>query len=69
MLSYCLKYRKKQRVKTRELEKQKRKTNVFIKIWSLWVCGLLNSLGIKTPLTKIPLVGPFCFKGTKWIKL
>ena len=35
MLSYCLKYRKKQRVKTRELEKQERKTNVFIKIWSL----------------------------------
>ena len=33
------------------------------------VCGLLNSLGIKTPLTKIPLVVPFCFKGTKWIKL
>ena len=23
--------------------------------------GLLNSLGIKTPLSKIPLVGPFLF--------
>ena len=30
--------------------------------------GLLSSLGIKTPLSQIPLVGPFCFRGIKLIK-
>ena len=43
------------------------KRSIFIKQQE--ACGLLNSLEIKTPLTKISLVGPFCFKGTKWIKL
>ena len=27
--------------------------------------GLLSSLGIKTPLSKIPIVGLFCFKSIK----
>ena len=30
--------------------------------------GLLSSLGIKTSLSQIPLVGPFYFRGIKLIK-
>ena len=30
--------------------------------------GLLDSLRIKTLLTKIPLVGPLLFKSIKWMK-
>ena len=37
-------------------EEQCNKKSKFIKEWD--ASGLVNSLGIKTPLSKIPLVGP-----------
>ena len=32
------------------------------------VSELLSSLGIRTLLRQIPIVGPLCFRGIKWIK-
>ena len=66
MLPFCLKCRKNvesknqsvTRTKKEEWEKEKwdSKKSKFIKQQE--VSGLLSSLGIKTPLSKIPLVGP-----------
>ena len=73
MLSYCLECRKNIESKNTKVEKtKKRKNNAFIKSA---VCDskksksvkeqessrLLSGLGIKTPLSKIPLVGPLLF--------
>ena len=73
MLSYCLKCRKNTESKGPKVVKTKNgrimllltyevcdsKKSEFIKKEE--ASGLLNSLGIKTPLSKIPLVGPFLF--------
>ena len=74
MLSYyCLKCRKNTESKNPEAAKTKNgrimlllncvscdsKKSKFIKQQE--VSGLLSSLGIKTPLSKIPLVGPLLF--------
>ena len=30
--------------------------------------GLLSSLGLETPLSQIPLLGPILFQSVKWMK-
>ena len=73
MLLYCLKCRKDTETKSPKLVKTKNvrimfllkravcgsKKSKFIKEQE--ASGLLSSLGIKTPLIKIPLVGPLLF--------
>ena len=71
MLSYCLKCRKNTESKNPKVAKTKRiivlskyvvcdsKKSKFIKQQE--ASGLLSSLGIKRPLSKIPLVGPLLF--------
>ena len=71
MLSYCLKCRKNTESKNPKVAKTKRiivlskyvvcdsKKSKFIKQQE--ARGLLSSLGIKRPLSKIPLVGPLLF--------
>ena len=73
MLSYCLKCRKNTKSKNPKVVKTKsRKKTLFFKMWSVtqkktkfikgqeaW--GSLSTLGIKTPLSKFPLVGPLLF--------
>ena len=73
MLSYCLKCRKNTESKTPKVARTKNgrimllskcavcdsKKSKFIKQQE--ASGLLSSLGIKTPLSKIPLVGPLLF--------
>ena len=69
MLSYCLKCRKIQKVK---IQKNVKATYGRIMLLSKCkvcdkaikeqeACGLLSSLGIKTPSSKIPLVGSVLF--------
>ena len=73
MLSYCLKYRKNTESKNPKVVKAKNgrimllskcevcdsKKSKFAKEQE--TSGLLNSLGMKKPLRKIPLVGPLLF--------
>ena len=73
MLSYCLKCRKNTESKNPKVARLKNgrimllskcavcdtKKSKFIKQQE--ASGLLSSLGIKTPLSKIPLVGPLLF--------
>ena len=73
MLSYCLKCRKNTKSKNPKVARTKtgkimllskcalcdKKKSKFIKKQE--ASGLLNSLGIKTPLSKISLVGPLLF--------
>ena len=73
MLSYCLKCRKNTESKNPNVVETKNggitllskcevcdsRNSKFIKEQK--ASGLLSSLGIKTPLRKIPLVGPFLF--------
>ena len=73
MLSYCLKYRKNTESKNPKVVKKKyrkimllskcavcdSKKSKFIKEQE--ASGLLTTLGIKTPLSKIPLLGPLLF--------
>ena len=70
MKSYCLKYKKdteniNPRVsntsngKTMLLSKSRSKTSRFIK--NQEVKGLLSNLGIRTPLSKVPLLGDILF--------
>ena len=73
MLSYCLKCRKNTESRNRKVVKTKirrimllskcevcdSKKSKFIKKQE--ACGLLSCLGIKTPSSKIPLVGPLLF--------
>ena len=73
MLSYCLKCRKNAEIKNPKVARTKNgrimllskcavfdsKKSKFIK--EQGASGLLSSLGIKTPLSKIPSVGPFLF--------
>ena len=73
MLSYCLKCRKNAKTKNPKVVKTKNgrimllskcevcdsKKSKFIKEQE--ASGLLSSLGIKTPLNKIPLLGPLLF--------
>ena len=73
MLSYCLKYRKNTESKNPKVARTKNgrimllsKCAIFDSKKSLFIkqqeaSGLLSSLGIKTPLSKIPLVGPLLF--------
>ena len=70
MLSYCLKCRQNRESKTSKSLRTKNGRMMLLLKWE--VCGskrldfikeqetsrLLSSLGIKTPLSKIPLVGP-----------
>ena len=73
MLSYCLKCRK--NTESKSLKNVRPKNGRIMLLSICAVCdskkskfikeqeasGLLNSLGIKTPLSKIPLVGPRLF--------
>ena len=73
MLSYCLKCRKNTESENSQVVRTKNgrimllskcavcnsKKPKFIKEQE--ASGLLSSLGIKTPLNKIPLLGPFLF--------
>ena len=73
MLSYCLKCRKNTESKNPKVARSKNgrimllskcavcdsKKSKFIKEQE--ASGLLSSLGIKTPLSKIPLLGPLLF--------
>ena len=75
MLSYCLKGRKNTESKNPKVAKTKNgrimllservvcdsKKSKFIKEQEASGLLLLSSLGIKTPLSKIPLVGPLLF--------
>ena len=77
MLSYCLKCRKHTESKNPEVVITKReiimlpskfgvcdsKKSRFIKQQE--ASGILSSLGLKTPLSKIPLVGPILFEDIK----
>ena len=63
MLLYYLKCRK----NTEKENPKVARTNVVIVKKSKFVkqqeaSELLGSLGVKTPLSKTPLVGPFCFR-------
>ena len=65
MLSYCLKYRKNTESKNQKCVLSKcavcdSKKSKLIKQQE--ASGLLSSLGIKTSLNKIPLLGPLLFK-------
>ena len=74
MLSYCLKFRKNTESKNAKVTRTKKgrimlllkctvcgsKKSKFIKQQE--ASGSLSSLGIKKPLSKIPLVGPLLFK-------
>ena len=80
MLSYCLKYRKdtekiNQKVSKTSNDKVMILQNVpysVIKDQDLSkkqeASGTFSTLGLKTPLSKIPLLGGFCFKILKWTK-
>ena len=73
MLSYCLKCRKNTESKNPKFVRTK--NGRIMLLWKCDVCDskkskfmkeqeasrLLSSLGIKTPLRKIPLVGPLLF--------
>ena len=73
MLRYCLKCRKNTESKNSKVAE--RKKGKIMLLWKCVVCNskklqfikeqeacrLLNSLGIKTPLSKIPLVGRLFF--------
>ena len=73
MLSYCLKCRK--NTESKSVKVTRTKTGRIMLLSKCAVCdskkskfikqqeasGLLGSLGIKTPLSKIPLVGPLLF--------
>ena len=73
MLSYCLKCKKYTESKNPKVARTKNGRIMFLS--KCTVCyskkpkfikqqkasGLLSSLGIKTPLSKIPLVGPLLF--------
>ena len=73
MLPYCLKFRKKKESKNPKIARKK--TGRIMLLSKCAVCdskmskvfkqhearGLLSSLGIKTPLIEIPLVGPLLF--------
>ena len=73
MLSYCLKCRKNTESKSPQAVKTKNGRIMFLSkcavcdskksnfIKEQEVSGLLSSLGIKTPLSKIPLVGLLLF--------
>ena len=74
MLSYCLKCKKiTENINPRVLKTNNDKTMLLSKcavycrkkarfIKKQEAKGLLSSLGLKTPLKKIPLLGDFCFK-------
>ena len=73
MLSYCLRCRKNTESKNPKVAKTKSRRIMLLLKWA--VCdskkskfikeqeasGLLSSLGIKAPLSKVPLAGPFLF--------
>ena len=73
MLSYCLKCRNNIRRKYPKVAKTKNRILMLLSKCSMYdskkktlikqpeASGLLGSLGIKTPLRKIPLVGPILF--------
>ena len=64
MLSYCLKYRKNTVSKNPKIVKTKNGKTMLLSIFikEEEASGLLGSLGIKAPLSKILLASPFCFK-------
>ena len=80
MLWHCLKCRKISESKNPNVIRTK--NGRIMLLWKQVVCdskkskfikeqeanGLLDSLRIKTLLTKIPLVGPLLFKSIKWMK-
>ena len=73
MLSCCLKCRKNTQSKNPEVIKTKNGRIMLLSKCSVWnskksnflqeqgTRGLLNSLGIRTPLSQIPLLGPLLF--------
>ena len=73
MLSHCLKCRKNTESRYPKVEKTKNRRIMLLSKCAVWdskeskfikeqeTSGLLSSLGIKTPLSKIPLVSPLLF--------
>ena len=72
MLPYCLKFRKMKESKIQKLQEKKLEEECFYQNVQCVIVkyqkfkqhearGLLSSLGIKTPLIEIPLVGPLLF--------
>ena len=73
MLSYCLKCRKNTESKTPKVARTKNKRIMLLPKMAAFnskkskfikqqeASGLLSSLGVKTSLSKIPLVGPLFF--------
>ena len=73
MLSYCLRCRKKQKVKIQIVSKTKNGRIMFLSKCAVYhskrskffrqqeTSGPLNNLGIKATLSKIPFVGPLLF--------
>ena len=73
MLSYCLKYRKNTESKNPKIVKKKYRKIMLLSKCAVYgskkskfikeqeASGLLTTLGIKTPLSKIPLLGPLLF--------
>ena len=71
MLSYCLKCRKNTESKNPKVVQTKNGIIMLLSICVVCnskksikeqeVSGLLSSLGVKTPLNKIPLLGPLLF--------
>ena len=68
MLSYCLKCRKNTEIKSPKVARTKKGRIMILSKWAVRkklkfikdqeAIQLLSSLGIKTPLSKIPSVGP-----------
>ena len=74
MLAYCLKCRrKKQKVKTPRVAKTSKVILMFLSKYAVQCVivknqeanGLLSNLGLKTPLSKIPLLGNILFQRYK----
>ena len=74
MLSYCLKFRKNSECKNPKVVMTKNERIMLLSKCAVYgskqlkfikeqeTSGLLSNLGIKTPLSKTPLVGPLLFK-------
>ena len=73
MVLYCLKCRKNAKSKNPKVAKTRNGRIMLLSKFAVWdsekskfikekdASGLLSSLGIKTPLSKVRLVGPFLF--------
>ena len=81
MLSYCLKFRKNSEFKNPKVVRRKHGRIMLLSKCAVYgskqlkfikeqeTSGLLSNLGIKTPLSKTPLVGPLLFKSIKQVNI